>query len=263
MPWSPHRTVISRAATITALITLLLAAGCTGRSASSGASGDGGASAAGSAQAGGTPDTPATTAFKPSTATSPPPPPVKPLPKDVAHLITVTNSTMTTGTFAATYNLTQTSQSGARHSRLVLKGTKFRFEHTLANTNRRQVIIFDGKLMHDCQANSGEPMQCQLTTSTVFDQATFGAEHPNMLMAQIESMNVLVGRGMNAAMGKRIVLGMPLRCVVFTPNYSGAVPREACMTRQGVIAYVKINGISLVMTGFTTKVSDREFLEPK
>jgi hypothetical protein len=264
MPWSAHRKVISRVATITALTALLLlAAGCTGRSASSD---DGSLSAANPAQGGTTPDVPASTTAKaaaqPSAVTSPPPPPVKPLPKEVARVINLANSTMTGGTFAATYRLTQQYEGSVRSSRLVQKGVRYRFEHALED-GLRGVIVYDGKLVYDCRGLQGSPMKCQSAANPVFDQATFGPAHPSMLLSQIESMNVFIGRGMTATTAKRTVLGMPLRCVVFQSTFEGAPKREACMTEQGVIAYVHIDATRLVMTGFTTRVSDSEFLPPR
>jgi hypothetical protein len=258
-------------ATITALILLLATAGCSGNSAGSAASGDGGAAVGGTgdqasaAQPGAGQAAPATTIPKatpiPPGGTTPPPPAMKPLPKDVARLVKLTNATMTNGTFAATYSLTETGKSGSRVSRLVEKGEKFRYEHD-ADPNVHEIILFDGRVAHDCQSLRGAPMKCQASTNAVFDQASFGAGHPSMLMSQIESMNVFVGRGMKASTGRRTVLGMPLQCVVFQSTFPGAPRREACVTAKGVIAYVKLDNLNLVMTRFSPNVSDREFIPP-
>jgi hypothetical protein len=157
----------------------------------------------------------------PSAATTPPAAPMKHLPRDVAQLLAQTNVAMTRGTFAAIYNLSQSGRNEVRSSRLVEKGTRYRFEHD-PDPGLHEVIINDGKQVHQCQRTGGAPMKCTITSDAVLDQETFGAEHPSMLMSQIESMNVLVGRGMKASTARPTLLGMPLRCVLFQATFAGA-----------------------------------------
>jgi len=161
-------------------------------------------------------------------------------------------------TYTATYRVRMADGAKAT-SRLAQRPPKFGFE--IDQGKQRNVVVFDGKLMHGCLL-SGSGWRC---TKTTFDDTTeVGNSYPGAVLHLIDALTAVVGREVRAGTTSRTVLGARVSCATFTSTMENPPPAQVlCVRRDGVLAYARTaDGQVVELTGFKASVDARNLVPP-